>query len=341
MTKLLLRVGMLLLWLIAIGMTGWAALAIYYSNLPPRVRPIAAALFPLLALAIAIFVRPGSRAWIVFFALFAVVLVWWLRIPPSNNRDWKPDVAVLPYAEINGNEIFVHNIRNCDYRTETDFDVHYYDKKLDLNKLQTADLYLVFWGLPVAHTMMSFGFDDGYYLCISIETRQEKGESYSALKGFFKQYELTYIVADERDLVRLRTNYRVGEDAYLYRLKAKPELVREVLVDYLRSANSFKDQPEWYNAMTSNCTTNIRGHAVPYTHGRFRWQILLNGYLDKMLYDDGTVDRSLPFEELKQRCYINPKAKAADKDPAFSQRIRVGIPGIPQTPAMSGERASN
>src|SRR4030095_5082672 len=129
MIKLLLRVGMLLLWLIAIGMIGWAALAIYYSNPPLPVRPFAASLFPLLALASAIFVRPASRAWIVFIALFAVVLVWWLRIPPSNNRDWKPDVAVLPYAEINGNEILVHNIRNCDYRTETDFDVHYYDKK--------------------------------------------------------------------------------------------------------------------------------------------------------------------------------------------------------------------
>src|SRR5262249_8213252 len=239
-------------------------------------------------------------------------------------------------------EIFVHNIRNCDYRTETDFDVHYYDKKLDLSKLKTADLYLVFWGLPVAHTMMSFGFVGGDYLCFSIETRQEKSEDYSAIKGFFKQYELTYIIADERDLVRLRTNYRKDENAYLYRLKADPGLVRNVFIDYLRSANSLKDKPEWYNAATSNCTTNIRGHSAPYTHQRFRWQVLVKGYLDKMLYDDGTVDRSLPFEELKQRCYINPKAKAADKDPAFSQRIRVGIPGIPvQETAVSGEQASN
>jgi hypothetical protein len=144
--------GIILLLLILAGMTCWGALAIYYSNLPAKIRPIAAALFPLSA--------------------FAALVVWWLLIPPSNDREWQPDVAVLPHADLEGNKIAVHNIRNCDYRSETDYDVHYYDKTFDLDKLQTADLFFVYWGLPIAHTMMSFGFEGGDYLCISIETRK-------------------------------------------------------------------------------------------------------------------------------------------------------------------------
>jgi hypothetical protein len=273
-------------------------------------------------------VRPRGRALLVFLVLFASLVGWWLLIPPSNDRDWQTDVAVLPYAEVDGNQVTVHNIRNFDYRTETDFDVRYYNKTFDLEKLRSADLSLVYWGLPVAHTMMSFGFESGDYLCFSIETRKEKGEDYSALKGFFKQYELIYIIGDERDLVRLRTNYRQGEDAYLYRLKASPDLVRKVLLDYLRHTNLLKERPEWYNALTSNCTTNIRGHTAPYTRNRWHWQFLINGYLDELLYDNGSVDRSLPFAELKNHCYVNPRAKAADRDPAFSERIREGLPGI-------------
>jgi hypothetical protein len=309
-------------------MTGWGALAIYYSNLPTRIRPIAATLFPLLVIAIAWLVRPHWRALLIFMCLFAALVVWWLLIPPSNDRDWQPDVAVLPYADIDGNKIVVHNIRNCDYRSETDYDVHYYDKTFDLDKLKSGDLFFVYWGLPVAHTMMSFGFDGGDYLCISIETRKEKGEDYSAVKGFFKQYELVYIVGDERDLVRLRTNYRQGEDAYIYRLKASPDLLRSFLLDYLASVNSLKERPEWYNALTSNCTTNIRGHTVPYTKTRWNWRILINGTLDEWIYQNGFIDASLPFAEMKKLCYVNPRAKAADKDPAFAQRIREGVPGI-------------
>ena len=168
---------------------------------------------------------------------------------PSNNRDWQPDVAVLPYADITGNQVTIHNIRNCDYRTETDFDVHHYDRTFDLDALRTVDLYLVTWGSPhIAHTMVSFGFTNGDYVCFSIETRKEKGEDYSAVKGLFRQFELTYIVADERDLVRLRTNYRQGEEACLYRLQVTPEQGRKLFLDYLRRANELHEHAEWYNA---------------------------------------------------------------------------------------------
>jgi hypothetical protein len=243
-------------------------------------------------------------------------------------------VAVLPYAEIDGDDITVHNIRNCDYRTETDYTVHYYDKNFDLSKLRSFDLFLSDWGLKtIVHTLVSFGFEDGSYLCISIETRKEVGEEYSSIKGFFRQYELIYVVADERDLVRLRTNYRQGETVYLYRLKGDSlEAARQIFLDYFRYINKLKETPEWYNALTGNCTTQIRGHTRPYA-GKvwWDWRILANGYIDELAYELEVLDTSIPFSELKQRSIINEKAKAADKDPAFSARIREGLPGMDQS----------
>jgi hypothetical protein len=178
--------------------------------------------------------------------------------------------------------------------------------------------------------MVSFGFEDGSYLCVSIETRKEVGEAYSNLKGFFRQYELIYVVGDERDLIRLRTNYRKGETVYLYRLQGSSiNVVREIFLDYLRCINGLKDQPEWYNALTGNCTTEIRGHTRPYAGKvRWDWRILANGYIDEMAYKVGVLDRALPFNVLKPKSIINAKAVAADKDPAFSQRIREGLPGM-------------
>ncbi len=322
--------GRLVLGLVCFGMTGWAVLAVCYSNLPVPLRAVAAITFGLGSVALLLFVRPRRRGLLAFVGLFTLVVVWWLMIPPSNERDWQPDVAVLPYATFEGNRVTIHNVRNCDYRSETDFDVHHYERTYDLDNLRTADLFLIYWGSPmIAHTMFSFGFGGDDYLCVSIETRKEKGEDYSALKGFFRQYELTYVIADERDLVRLRTNYR-GEDVYLYRLQTKPDIVRNVFLDYLKHANSLNQQAEWYNALTSNCTTNIRGHARPYAASPWDWRILLNGRVDEMAYENGRLDRSLPFAELKARSHINERGKAADKDPAFSRRIREGLPGMEQ-----------
>jgi Domain of unknown function (DUF4105) len=309
----------------------WGALAIAYSNVSSAsLRTTLSWAFALGSIAVLLFLRPRRRAMGVFLTVFAGVLLWWLSIPPSQDRDWQPDVAVLPSAEFDGDRVTIRNIRNNDYRTETDYTVRYYDKTFDLSKLRTADLFISFWGSPyIAHTIMSFGFGGDDYVAISIETRKTKDEEYSAIKGFFKQYELIYIVSDERDVVRLRTNYR-GEDVYLYRLNARPELVREVFRDYFTYINHLKEQPEWYNALTHNCTTAIRGHVVPYTVVRSwpSWKLLVNGYLDGRLYEVGAVDRSLPFAELKARSRITERAKAADGAPDFSLRIRAGLPGI-------------
>jgi hypothetical protein len=316
---------------VLVGMTLWGALAIYYSDIASAaLRTILSWAFALGSITALLFLRPWRWAVGMLFMVFTGVLLWWLSIPPSQDRDWQPDVAVLPSAEFDGDRITMHNIRNNDYHTETDYTVRYYDKRVDLSTLQTADLFISFWGSPyIAHTIMSFGFGNDTYVAMSIETRKTKDEAYSAIKGFFKQYELMYIVSDERDVVRLRTNYR-GEDVYLYRLNARPALVRDVFRDYVTTINHLKQRPEWYNALTHNCTTAIRGHVVPYTvvHSWPSWQLLVNGYLDGWLYEVGVVDRRLSFPDLKARSHITTRARAAGDTPDFSKNIRVGLPGM-------------
>jgi hypothetical protein len=316
-------------------------MAIYYSNLRGAwLRSLAAVIFGLAALAVFVRVRPWWLARLIYLGACVAITVWFLLTPASNDRAWQPDVATLPFADMNGDRVTIHNIRNCDYRSETEYTVRHYDKTFELSGLRSVDLYVVYWGSPmIAHTMMSFGFKGGDYVCFSIETRKEKGETYSAIKGFFRQFELTYVVGDERDLVRLRTNFR-GEQVYLYRLAADLTTARLVLLDYLGEVNRLKERPEWYNALTSNCTTNIRGHTKPYAkNARFDWRILLNGRVDQLAYERKTLDQSLPFEELKPRSLINDRGKSADLE-SFSARIREGLPGAPAIRSL-GERSTS
>jgi hypothetical protein len=316
-------VGLLLLLL-----TLWAVAALYFDVRILWLRLPSAMIYGLGMVAVWTWVRRPWKAGITA-AGFAIVLLWWLSLKPSNQRDWLPDLAVLPSANITGNQVTVHNIRNCDYRSETDFDVHYYDKSFELDQLRTVDLYLVTWGSPhIAHTMVSFGFTNGDYVCFSIETRKEKGEDYSAVKGLFRQFELTYIVADERDVVRLRTNYRHGEEACLYRLQMTPDQGRQLFLDYLRRANELHARAEWYNALTDNCTTGIRAQRAATDRAPWDWRMLVNGHLDELLYERGMFVTNLPFADLKKISNINPQAKAADQAADFSQQIRKGLPGF-------------
>lgn len=321
--------GNVLIRICLLAMTAWASFAIYYSNLPVFLRPLMASIFAITSL-VAIGGRHSThRSRQEFLVFFAVVLVGWLLMPPSNNRNWQPDVVVLPWADIRGNTVTIHNIRNCDYRSETDYTVRHYDRTFDLARLKSIDLSLVHWGSPyIAHTMLSFGFEGGDRVCFSAETRKEIGESYSSIKGFFRQYELTYVVADERDLIGLRTGYR-GELVYLYRLRESKDLVRKVFLDYLQKINSLKDHPQWYNALTNNCMTSFRINAAPYNpDARLDWRLIANGFMDEMLYERNALDTQLPFPELKQRSLINVRAKGLDKSPDFSHLIRVGLPGM-------------
>ena len=306
---------------------GWGAMAIYYSNLPGPLGGLAALVYGAGGLAALIFVKPRWRGKLTVLIPFIAVLAWWWTIPPSQQRNWRKDVATLPNAEISGTQVTIHNVRNCDYRSETDYDVRYYDKTVDLTRLESVDMYFVHWGsAAIAHTMVSFGFGGNQFICFSLETRCEVHEGYSPIKGFFKQYELICIAADERDLVRLRTNYR-KEDVYLYRLRAKPEVARMIFLRYCQQMNDLRARPEWYNALTRNCTTAIptRDGNAPRRCPR-TWKVVLPGYLPGWIYDQEVLDTSLPFAELQKRSHINQRGQAADKDPNFSLRIREELP---------------
>ena len=174
----------------------------------------------------------------------------------------------------------------------------------------------------MAHPILSFDFGDQGHLCFTIETRQQRGQTYSSLGGFYRQFELIYIAADERDVVRVRTNFRKKTDVYLYRLRTAPEHPRAYFLDYVRRLNELRVQPEWYNAMTNNCTTNIRTQRAASDRLAWNWRLLVNGYADELLYERGALGHSLPFAELKRLAHINSRARAANGAPDFSDRIR-------------------
>ncbi|RPH75548.1 MAG: DUF4105 domain-containing protein [Candidatus Rokuibacteriota bacterium] len=320
----------LVLGVVVAGMTAWGAGAIYYAPVPGPTARAALALAFAVGTALAFLVLPRRRRTLVGFAvLFALLVVAWRQIPASNDRDWQPEVAVAPWATIDGDRVTIHGVRNFDYRTETDFVPRWEDRTYDLRTLDSVDLVAVYWGSPaIAHIMLSFGFAGRDHLAVSIETRKERGESYSTLAGFFRQYELVYIVADERDVIGVRTTYREPrEDVYVYRVRGPLANARRVFLDYLKSMNELRARPQHYNTLTTNCTTGVLLHSrVNPESPPFSWKILLSGYVPEYLYGLGRLDRSRPFAELQRISRVNERASAADRDPAFSQRIREGLP---------------
>ena len=320
-------IAAILIGIIIFLMAAWVTLAIYYSNLPSAA--LLAGVFAI-GSALAFMLLPNRRRTLLcFLALFAVVAVWWSSIKPTNNRDWQTDVAVLPYASIQGNLVTIHNIRNFNYRTETDFDPNYYDKTFDISKITSVDLITVYWmGDAIAHVMISFGFGGTDYVTFSIETRKAKGQEYSSIKGFFKKYGLIYVVGDERDLIRVRTSFRnPQEDVYLYRIRVTPERARQFFMEYVKKINELRETPEFYNTLTTNCTTSIItlirafGGDIHYS-----WKILLSGYTAQYAYELGRLDTTLPFAELRKQSYINKRTHEAGDDQNFSLKIRAGLP---------------
>jgi hypothetical protein len=264
-----------------------------------------------------------------YAALFIILLAWWLSITPSNDRAWQAEVARLPHATIEGDLVTVHDVRNFAYRSETDFTPAYYTRSYDLRKLAGVDLFSIYWmGPAIAHTIISFDFGDQGHLAVSIEARKEEGEGYSSVKGFFRQYELIYIVADERDVIRLRTSYRNDppEDVYLYRLQGTPENARRFFLAYIEAINDISEQPRFYNTLTANCTNIIWVHSlVNPGHLPFSWKLLASGYAAEYLYSKGRLDTGTSFAELTQSGHINQTARAAGEAADFSSRIRAGL----------------
>lgn len=266
------------------------------------------------------------------------MLVYWLLIPPSNDRPWRKDVAVLPHTDIKGNLITIHNIRNFDYRTTTNFDVRYYDKTFDLDKLKSEDFLMSFWApIPFCHTMVSFVFDGGDYLCVSIETRPEQDETFAPLAACFKQFELIYVAADERDAIRLRTNFR-DESVYLYHIQTTRDGMRRFFLRYCERMNDLWARPEWYCTLTRNCTTDMpRPDGRTYGLLPGSWKVIINGFVDEFLHRRGSLDQRMPLVELRKLGHINTRAQNAGDSPDFSQRIRDGIPDLPPTSAVASE----
>ncbi len=322
---------------------GWGVLALTFSGPGDEAARTALAVMfgvaTLLALTAMAISRWRWRAVAAYSLLFASLLWWWRGIEPSNERNWQANVAVLPYASIDGGMVTLHNIRNFDYRSETDFTPAYYDRRFDLSKLEGVDLVAVYWmGPAIAHIFVSFKFGGGEHLAVSIETRTEKGEGYSTLKGFFRQYELHYVVADERDVIRLRTNYRKDppEDVHIYRLHGPVEGGRKVFMEYVKKINALKNRPEFYNTLTTNCTTNIWFHStVNPEHLPFSWKILASGYVPEYLYEQGRLDTRWPFADLQRRVYANARAQAADAAADFSRRIRAGDTAVSTGPTAN------
>lgn len=247
-------------------------------------------------------------------------------VRPSNDRDWALDQAILPSAEINDNLVSVKNIRNFSYTTTSDYTPGYYDATFDLDKIK--NVYFIvepFSGHVVgaAHTFLSFEFKGDKFVSISVEIRKEKGESFSATKGILRQYELTYVVADERDVVKLRSNYR-HDKVFVYPIKTTPEKMRAIFVNMLARANELKEKPEFYNTLVSNCTTNIAKHVNEITPGKVSWNItyLLPENADRYAYEVGLIDNNLPFDETRTAHYINDLAEKFADSPDFSLKIR-------------------
>jgi hypothetical protein len=327
-------VGLLVIGLLMLALSGWGVLALHFwDHAHPTLRDALAAAWGLASLALIAGFSLRRWRWRslgIFAGAFALLLAAWSAIAPSNDRDWEPENAVLAYADIDGERVTLHNIRNFNYRTDTDFTPAYYDRKFDLRQLDAVDMFTVYWAGPaIAHVLLSFGFTDGAHVAFSIETRREKGQAYSSIAGFFRQYTLYYAVGDERDIVRVRTNYRHDptERVYLYRLRGSEAAAQRLFLAYLQEINALRQHAEWYNTLTSNCTNSIwwmsrlnPGH-VPYS-----WKVLVSGHLPEYLYEQGKLDTSLPFAELQRRAYVNRRAQAADQAADFSERIRSGEP---------------
>jgi len=248
---------------------------------------------------------------------------------PSNDRDWARDQERLPWAEFAGRRVDVHNVRNAHYRSVDDYDVIWEDRSYDLDRLRAAWFLVEPFDADAqgaAHTLLSFEFAGDDFLAISAEIRKEKGESFSPLQGLLRQYEIMYVVGDERDLIQLRTSYR-RDPVYLYRIRAPRERIEQMFVSMLSRANHLRAEPEHYNTLTNTCTTSIVRHVNELVPGRipFSYKVLLPGYSDELAYDLGLIDTDLPFAEAKRHFRIDDDALRAVGREDFSRRIRQGL----------------
>jgi hypothetical protein len=310
---------------LVIPTTIWIALVIHCHVRRPGVRWVASLL--LLIMAAASLGPLPMRPWatLVWCMLVIATIKCWFSLRPRSDRDWKSGMDVLPHVELAGDVLRIGQFRNFRYTASGEPLPHYEERTFDLTKLASLDYFLSHWSGPViAQTLVSFGFDDGAFLVVSVEARLERGESYSPLRGLCRSYELIFVLGDERDTIGLGTNI-CRERVYLYRVRMPPAEVRRLLVGYLAHAAKLEERPEWYNSITSNCTTNLfyhRGHRVPWW---LRPHIFLNELSARAMYVRGFLDNGLPFAELQSRSEILGRALAAGDAADFSEQIRTHV----------------
>jgi hypothetical protein len=318
------------LWfLLRVGLIAWATFAIWFSPLPWDWLRLALAAGFFAFAGWALFTRRSAVKLAGFAAVFAVVLIAWSTIRPSHDREWRPEVAVMPRIAIDGDRVRVTGVRDFEFRSRDDFTVRYDEREFLLSRMTGVDFYISYWAEgPVGHTFLSFLFEDAPPLAVSIETRPEVGEGFDPLASLFKQFELIYVVGDEHDLVGLRASHR-DEEVFLYHTRISPEFARRLFLVYADRINALADEPEFYHLLANSCTVNIIRYANKAGRsGRFSLKHLLNGLIDQYIYAAGVVDTSLPFEELRRRSRITAVAQAAEGAPDFSARIRAGLPAI-------------
>ena len=329
-TRRVWRISGTILLIIAVLVSAvWANLAIQYRwPGPPATRLAACLVFAVVAVGAAtgLVVRKYRWAIPVYVAVFTGLIVWWVSIRPSNEKDWAAAVAHGVTGSLDGDWLTVENVRNFKWNSETDFVEQWGQRTYDLAQLRSLDLYLVYWmGPAIAHTIMSFGFQDGRYLDFSIEVRRTRNEEYSAIAGLFKTNELVLIGAEERDLLTLRKVRH--EDVRLYQLRTPPAQARALLVQYINQANNLAVRPRFYNTLTTNCTTTIFDMSRAVTSSiPFSWRVILTGYLPGYLYERGAVDTGMPLEELSRRADVNDRIHAGLNEKDFSSFIRDGVP---------------
>lgn len=267
---------------------------------------------------------PVARVLLMVYLLAAAGLAaWWGTLTPSNNKLWADDVARMTHGSAVGNLVTLQNVRNFEWRTETDYTARWETRRYDLDRLATVDLILSYWGnAAIAHTLVSFGFDDGEHLVFSVEIRKERGEAFSEVGGFFKQFELSLVAADERDIVQVRTNAR-GEDVFLYSIDMPVSTMRKLFLLYVETANDLVREPRFYHTVTANCTTIVYRMMQAIVPGLpMDYRILLSGYLPDYLYQLGALDMPYSLDKLKARAYIGERADRAGDTPYFSRDIR-------------------
>ena len=311
--------------------TVWGALALWYQIPGSRgLKFLGVALWLLFALATIVSLWQGRVVFGLGFALaFGALLLWWQHLLPSNDRAWADDVAKMTTGVVQGDRVVLHNVRNFDWRSDTDYTQRWETRSYDLNRLNSLDMILSYWGSQaIAHVLISFGYDDGSHVVFSVEIRREKTESFSEIGGFFKEFELSIIAADERDVVRVRTNVR-GEDDYLYRIRIPQAEMRSLFLAYVDHANALVQTPRFYNTITVNCTTLVY-HMMRRIVGYLPWdyRILLSGYLPAYVYKVGGLDSRYSLQKLRELGHLTDRAKQSPSLDTFSADIRKGVPTV-------------